>query len=247
MKIIKVDPLTIYFLFILVITGFLVNGIIIFIIVIIHELGHIIMIKHYGYQINSINIYPFGGITKIDKDLNTSTNKELLIASGGIIVQLLLQIIIYIFPVRLYIKTIFINYNLSILIFNLLPIIPLDGSIIVNSILNKYLPFKRSYLINIIISIIGIVLYITFNYWYSLNNYLIIGLFIYKIYEYIKNYPLIWNRFLLERYLHNYKYNRINTKKGDLNILKIDTYQYFIKNNRVISEKNLLRQIYDRQ
>ena len=55
MKIIKVDPLTIYFLFILVITGFLVNGIIIFIIVIIHELGHIIMIKHYGYQINSIN------------------------------------------------------------------------------------------------------------------------------------------------------------------------------------------------
>ena len=247
MKIIKVDPLTIYYLFILFLTGFLVNGIIIFIIVIIHELGHIIVIKHYGYQINSINLYPFGGITKIDKDLNTGTNKELLIASGGIIAQVILLIIVYLLPIRLYIKDIIFKYNISILLFNLLPIIPLDGSIIVNSILNKYLPFKRSYLVNIIISIIGIIIYITFNYWYSLNNYLIIGLFIYKIYEYIKNYRLIWNRFLLERYLHNYKYHNINTKKGDLNILKIDTYQYFINNKKVISEKTLLKEIYDRQ
>ena len=41
--------------------------------------------------------------------------------------------------------------------------------------------------------------------------------------------------------------NRINTKKGNLDILKIDTYQYFIKNDKVISEKSLLKKIYDRQ
>ena len=245
MKIIKINSLTIYYLFILFLTGFLVQGIIIFMIVIIHEIGHIIVIKHYGYKINSINIYPFGGITKIDKDLNTSTNRELLIASGGILFQLLLQIIVYLLPIRLYIKTIIIKYNLSILLFNLIPIIPLDGSIIINSLLNKYLSFKNSYILNIIISIISIILYILFNYCYSLNNYLIIGLFIYKIYEYIKSFKYIWNRFLLERYLKKYKYKKISTKAGDLSILKIDTYQYFKEGKKIIKEEEKLRDLFD--
>ena len=178
MKIIKINFLTIYFLLLLFLCGYLKVGLIIFFIVIFHELGHILFIKLFNYKIVSINIYPFGGITKINKDINTPVNKELIIAAAGVIFQLLLFIIIIILPISNYNKSLFYKYNLSILIFNLLPIIPLDGSIILNSLLNKIFSYKLSYYIYLIISLITLILYILTNYWLSLNNYLIVGLFL---------------------------------------------------------------------
>ena len=152
MKIIKVNPLTLYFLLLLFLCGFIKIGLIIFFIVIFHELGHVFFIKLFKYKIIDITIYPFGGIIKTDKDINTPPNKELLISSGGIIAQIILFIIIYFLPINILTKEIFYKYNLSIMLFNILPIIPLDGSIIINSLLNKVLSYKISYYLYIIIS-----------------------------------------------------------------------------------------------
>ena len=102
----------------------------------------------------------------------------------------------------------------------MVPIIPLDGAIILKSILNKIFSFKTSYKLYVVISIINIIIYVGFNYKYSLNNYLIIGIFIYKIINSIKEYKYIYNRFLLERYLKKYKFKYLNTKVGTLDILK---------------------------
>lgn len=75
---------------------------------------------------------------------------------------------------------------------------------------------------------------------------MIITLFIYKIYEAIKNYKYIYNRFLLERHLNNYNFRYLSTKKGNLDILKLDTYQYFKENSNIISEKEFLRKKFDK-
>ena len=246
MKTIKIDFLTIYFLLLLFLCGYLKVGLIIFFIVIFHELGHILFIKLFNYKIVSINIYPFGGITKINKDINTPVNKELIIAAAGVIFQLLLFIIIIILPISNYNKSLFYKYNLSILIFNLLPIIPLDGSIILNSLLNKIFSYKLSYYIYLIISFITLILYILTNYWLSLNNYLIVGLFLIKTYYAWKNYKYLYNKFLLERYLNKYEFKYISTKEGTLDILKLDTYQYFKHNNKIISEKEKLKERFNK-
>ena len=245
MKIIKVNFLTLYFLLLLFLCGYLKLGIIVFIIVVFHEMGHILFIKLFKYKIIDITIYPFGGITKIDKDINTPLNKELLIACGGIIFQLILFIIIYFVPINVITKELLYKYNMSILLFNMLPIIPLDGSIIINSLLNKIFSYKISYYLYIIISIIFSIFYLFFNYWYSLNNYLIVSLFIIKTYYAIKNYKYLKTRFLLERYLNKYEYKYISTKTGDLDILKIDTYQYFKENNKIVSEYSKLKEMFD--
>ena len=245
MKIIKVNFLTLYFLLLLFLCGYLKLGIIVFIIVVFHEMGHILFIKLFKYKIIDITIYPFGGITKIDKDINTPLNKELLIACGGIIFQLILFIIIYFVPINVITKELLYKYNMSILLFNMLPIIPLDGSIIINSLLNKIFSYKVSYYLYIIISIIFSIFYLFFNYWYSLNNYLIVSLFIIKTYYAIKNYKYLKTRFLLERYLNKYEYKYISTKTGDLDILKIDTYQYFKENNKIVSEYSKLKEMFD--
>lgn len=245
MKIIKVNFLTLYFLLLLFLCGYLKIGIIIFLIVLFHELGHIFFIKLFKYKIINVTLYPFGGITKIDKDINTPLNKELLIACGGIIFQLILFIIIYFVPINVITKELLYKYNMSILLFNMLPIIPLDGSIIINSLLNKIFSYKVSYYLYIIISIIFSIFYLLFNYWYSLNNYLIVSLFIIKTYYAIKNYKYLKTRFLLERYLNKYEYKYISTKTGDLDILKIDTYQYFKENNKIVSEYSKLKEMFD--
>ena len=245
MKIIKVNFLTLYFLLLLFLCGYLKIGIIIFLIVLFHELGHIFFIKLFKYKIINVTLYPFGGITKIDKDINTPLNKELLIACGGIIFQLILFIIIYLLPINIITKNLLYKYNMSILLFNMLPIIPLDGSIIINSLLNKIFSYKVSYYLYIIISIIFSIFYLLFNYWYSLNNYLIVSLFIIKTYYAIKNYKYLKTRFLLERYLNKYEYKYISTKTGDLDILKIDTYQYFKENNKIVSEYSKLKEMFD--
>ena len=245
MKIIKINLFTIYFLFILFISGYIKVGLIIFFIVIMHELGHIITIKLLKYKIIECTIYPFGGITKVEKDLNTPVNKEMLIAISGIAMQIIWQIIVFLMPLSEVTKNLFYKYNLSIMFFNILPIIPLDGSIIFKSILNKLFSFKNSYLIHIIVSFISIILYILFNYWYSLNNYFIIMLFIYKTIECIRNYKYIFNRFLLERYLNKYNFKSISTKVGNLNILKIDTYQYFKDKEKIVSEEKKLQEKFD--
>ncbi len=245
MKIIKVNFLTLYFLLLLFLCGYLKLGIIVFIIVVFHEMGHILFIKLFKYKIINVTLYPFGGITKVDKDINTPLNKELLIACGGIIFQLILFIIIYFVPINVITKELLYKYNMSILLFNMLPIIPLDGSIIINSLLNKIFSYKVSYYLYIIISIIFSIFYLLFNYWYSLNNYLIVSLFIIKTYYAIKNYKYLKTRFLLERYLNKYEYKYISTKTGDLDILKIDTYQYFKENNKIVSEYSKLKEMFD--
>lgn len=247
MKIIKINFVTIYFLLILFLCGYLKIGLIIFLIVIIHELGHVFFALLFHYKILNITIYPFGGITKINKDLNTPIYKELLIASGGVIFQLILFLIINYLPLSIYFKSNFIKYNFSILFFNLLPIIPLDGSVILNSFLNMIFSYKKSYYIYFFISVIGIFLYLFTNIWFSLNNYLIISLFIIKTIYAWKNYKFLLNRFLLERYINKYEYKFINTKEGNLDILKIDTYQYFKENGKIVSEMTKLKERFDKQ
>lgn len=246
MKIIKINFLTIYFLLLLFLCGYLKIGLIIFSIVIIHEFGHVFFIKLFKYQIISITIYPFGGMTKVNKDLNTPINKELLIAFGGIFFQLLFGLIIWQLPISALTKNIFIQYNLSILIFNLVPIIPLDGSIIFNAVLNKFFSFKVSYYLYFFVSCLGIVLYLISNYWFSLNNYLITSLFMIKTFYAYKNHNYLFNKFLLERYLNKYEFKYLSTREGNLDILKLDTYQYFKENKKIVGEDKKLQEKFDK-
>lgn len=244
MKIIKINYLTWYFLFILFLCGYIKIGLIIFLIVIIHELGHVLASKLFHYKVLEVTLYPFGGVTKLEKDINTPVKKEIVIASAGIIMQIILMFVLKFLP-QSDMKDIFEKYNLSIMIFNLLPIIPLDGSLILKAILNRFFSFQKSYFIYVTLSILSITIYIAFNFWFALNNYLIVFLFIFKLYKSIKDYKYIYNRFLLERYLKNYDYRFISTKKGSLNILKLETYQFFKEDGKIISESTKLQEKFD--
>lgn len=230
-------------------TGLIKNIILIYLIVLFHELGHILIIKLLGYKILRVDIYPSGGVTKIDKKINTKISHDLLIASFGVLFQILLYFLFYFLYSLSFIRSstyeLFLTYNTTILLFNLLPIIPLDGYQFLRCIWEILFPFKKAFKISFIISILSILLFITYNQIFSLNNYLIISFLIYKIiYEY-KNFKYQNMRFELERYLNDLPYRSIkNEKKLDLSLLKKNTYHYFKKGNTYISEKKLLKKKY---
>ena len=202
------------------------------IIIIIHEFGHFIVLKHYNWNITKIEIYPFGGITHIDDDIDKPLKEEFIITIMGPIFQEILFILIFFIYklniINLNTYELFKNYNFMILIFNLLPILPLDGSKILNTLLNKFLNFRLSYNLNIYISILFLLLFI-----YIFKNdtsYYIITIFlIYQIINYFKNKYYIFNRFLLEKKLRKSSYIKYK---------KIDNYKKMFRNKRNLIKFN---------
>ena len=109
--------------------------------VIIHELGHYIIAKILKFNVVKIIIYPYGGLVKIEDNINKSSNDELLVASSGVVFQSLYYLL-FMFLAKYnffndYTISLFKSYHFSILFFNILPIINLDGFKILNIILNK--------------------------------------------------------------------------------------------------------------
>ena len=193
-----------------IITGGFLNLLIFTSLIIIHEIGHYLACLITKINVAKIIIYPYGGITKIDDIIDIDFNKELLISISGITMQSLYFFVIYLlyknYLIRDYTYNIFCNYHYSMLIFNLIPIYPLDGSKILNIIVNKLFNFKLSNIILIIISIINIIV-MFFIYKLNYSYIMILGVLINYLYSHIKNMNYLYNRFLLEKYLYKTKYN----------------------------------------
>jgi len=126
-NIFKIHPLTYFILLTVLLAGYFNYFLIISFILIMHDLGHIILFKLFNYQINKITILPFGSIIDTNIKLNDKTMHIFLISIAGVLMQLMLYPIMSLFLNTLD-HQIFFQYNTIILCFNLLPIIPLDGS-----------------------------------------------------------------------------------------------------------------------
>ncbi len=241
----KINYATYFIILSFLLTGLIKNIILILVIIITHELGHILMIKLLNYEIIKVEIYPMGGVTTIKKEVNSPIKHDLLIAIMGIIMQIILGFLFGIFFKYNLISrntfNLFNTYNKTIMLFNLIPIIPLDGYHILNSIGEIFFSFKTSFYLSLIISIISIFLFIVKTGIFSLNNYLVISFLIYKIIMEYKNFKFIYLKFLLERLINNFKFRKIKyNSKINLNYLKKDTYHYFKNKDGVYSEKKIL-------
>lgn len=236
-NIFKIHPLYYLCALICIITGLFKSFIYISIIILIHELGHILAALICRWNINKVILLPFGGITIFNEFLNKSLKEEFFILISGPIFQIIICYILNPF----FNDFLFMKYNYFLLIFNLLPIIPLDGSKLINIILNKMISFYNSHLLTIFISIISVFIIITYG--LIKNNLIcliiIVFLIIKIIDEYIKH-DYIFNKFLFERYNYKFKFNKKKNIKGyNLKKMKKDTKHMFYI-NRFYTEDEIL-------
>ena len=210
MKIIfKIHPFFYLFALICIFTGYFKNFLLIMFIILFHELGHILISQIYGWKIEKIIILPFGCLTIFDEKINRPIKEEFLIAIMGIIFQSFLFLID---------NDILRNYSLSLLLFNIMPIFPLDGSKILNLLLNKVFSFKESHIISIIISVIFISFLFVFK--FNLILYIAILFLIVKTYKELKLHNFLFHKFLFERYLYRFYFKKLKIVKSPKKMMR---------------------------
>ncbi len=113
----------------------LINGLIILFSVLIHELTHSLIAQRYGLKVSEIELYLFGGVSKIEQEPN-NPRSELIISIFGPISSLLIGAIflavLYLVPFSIPpILSVTLFYsgisNVGLGIFNLIPAYPIDG------------------------------------------------------------------------------------------------------------------------
>lgn len=240
-KKIKIHPISYIVIFISTITGLFKELSLFMLIIIIHELGHITGALIYRWKIERIVILPFGGITIFNDCLNKPIKEEFLIVILGPLFQIIGFILLNDFIDNDYFK----YYHNIILIFNLLPIIPLDGSKIISLLFNKFFSYKLSHLLMIFLSIICLVIILPFIKVNLLLLLIILFIFIKIIKEYRNHLNLI-NRFILERYIYDFKFKkRKYLNNTNLKNMYRDYYHLFYNGKNYITESNLLHKMFD--
>ena len=131
---IKIHYSLIFLLILSLFTGsfFKILGIIISILI--HEFSHYVFLKLFKVNVKNLELSIIGGILEIN-DKNISLIKRLLINSAGVISNLIIILLIKITNINS--LNYLVYYNLFIIIFNLIPIIPLDGFRIFNDLLSS--------------------------------------------------------------------------------------------------------------
>src|SRR5574344_563915 len=91
---IKIHDSTYIFILIAFLSGYFEYIYILLLMITVHEIGHLLFGYILGIKSSQIIIYPFGGITKFNNDLNISITKELFLLLGGISFQILFYFLI---------------------------------------------------------------------------------------------------------------------------------------------------------
>lgn len=126
-------------------TGQFLELLTLFTIVLIHEMGHVCAALLAGVTVKSVQLLPFGGVALIEDHGRLTAGREIGIALAGPL-QNVLMILITLGLQQAGIGSsaflaYFIQANAIIALFNLLPVLPLDGGKIVQAMLSLLLPY----------------------------------------------------------------------------------------------------------
>ena len=224
-NLIKINSLTYILILLFLLGGYFKYLCMILIIMCVHELGHIFFMVIFKRKITNIYILPTGGLTFIDSYISTPIKEDILIALGGVFFQSL-------FGLMFSLSGDFYYYNRLIILFNLLPIYPLDGFNFFRLILEVFMPFKTSLKLSMVISLIfTIILFKSFNF-----NILMFLFLIVMQYKEYKSHKYLLNRFYLERLNNSFTFKKIkhinkvsSMYKNKTNILNGEDEHTFLK------------------
>ena len=118
--------------------------------ILLHELGHALMARRYGIGTRDITLSLIGGVARLHR-MPRSAGPELLIALAGPAVNAAIAAVLALIvglsvslglPDRFWIQV--ISLNLGLLLFNLLPVFPMDGGRILRALLSGWLGRTRA-------------------------------------------------------------------------------------------------------
>ncbi|EJW17055.1 site-2 protease family protein [Paenibacillus alvei] len=206
----SLHPLFIILMAAAAVTGYMYELLTLFAIVFIHELGHVACAKAFGWSITEVKLLPFGGMAETEDGALSPAWQEWVVAIAGPVQNGLMILI------ALYLKTMgwcspewadgFIQANAFIGLFNLLPILPLDGGRMMQAAYSLWMSYHRTLLIGARISLGCSVIMLLYSMYPLLTggklnlNLMMMALFlIWTNWEEHRNIPFRFVRFLMHR------------------------------------------------
>ncbi|HEY2491856.1 MAG TPA: M50 family metallopeptidase [Paenibacillus sp.] len=207
----SLHPLFVIVMLTSVLTGHFIELITLFTIVLIHEMGHMSAAMIFGIRVRSVQLLPFGGVVTIEDGGKMTVWKEIVIALAGPLQNGIMIAIAMIFKELGSGDGAFLSYvihgNAVIALFNLLPILPLDGGKITQAFVSRYIAYHSTLLWSSRISIVASSFVIVYSLLPLVQgeksiqlNLLMIGAFLfYSNFVDYKNLPYRFMRFLMNR------------------------------------------------
>jgi Zn-dependent protease len=112
----------------------------IFLCVLLHELGHVFAARRYGVKTRDVTLWPFGGIASMER-MPDKPSQELIVALAGPAVNVVIALALFLYlgatldpdnlprvedpKVSMVVKVLFAN--IVLVLFNLIPAFPMDG------------------------------------------------------------------------------------------------------------------------
>lgn len=141
---IKLNVFFILFLFSSYFIGWLQQSLILFASVLLHEFGHVLAAKRLNIEVYEVELLPYGGVARMEELSKFGGASEAIVSAAGPATSFVLALICNSLKGNSDLFELASSYNLIICVFNLIPIIPLDGGKIARNIMIFFMGYRQA-------------------------------------------------------------------------------------------------------
>jgi stage IV sporulation protein FB len=246
---IQIHPLLWVVIALAVATAHFIELMMVLLIIFVHEMGHGAAASFFSWRIKKIALLPFGGVAEVDEHGNRPLKEELVVVLAGPLQHVWMLGLSYlffiagVFPEKWH--TLFMEYNLMILVFNLIPIWPLDGGKLMFILLSMNTSFQEAHLRTLYGSVAALMIFsasLLFIAPLTLNVWVIIGFLAFSLYFEWKQRRFTFMRFLMERHYGKQvdlrELKPINTSENEMVGHVLERFQRGCKHPIIVKQQN---------
>ena len=164
--------------------------------ILIHECGHLLIANGFKWELEEVKLTALGGFLTFKDDLTRPPLQSILVALGGIFSNLLFMALLKLLqgPEQL------IYTQLAIITFNLLPVVPLDGSRVVQSLLRLRMNYKCTLNVLKVINVLFLAVFFGAVVWFYLESYfIVVAILAIHVFRYNTTTPYLYERYKIRR------------------------------------------------
>jgi stage IV sporulation protein FB len=160
---IKLNLFFILFLFASMYTGYIEQSLIIFASVLLHEAGHAVAAKLLHIRVEEIELFPFGGIAKMEDITKYGGLMEAAIAVAGPAISAAIAVAGTALSKQNDLFKAVAQFNMILFTFNIMPALPMDGGRILRNILLHFMSYKQATKIMVILGRLAAIALVFYN------------------------------------------------------------------------------------
>jgi len=165
--------------------------------ILIHECGHLVMASFFKWEVESFKLTALGGFLSFKDQLARGPLESIGVALGGITFNVLFIAVLKLTGG----SDALIYTQFAVIVFNLLPITPLDGSKVLHGLLRLSLEYRQTLNLLLVLNFFFLVLFFCAVIVFELHSYLVVAVIL-AIYvmKYNEAMPYLYERYLIQNH-----------------------------------------------